>query len=116
MTEAERLEREMFADHLKALNRLVFAAEVLECPDLPDVPDWQKSPANAETAETEDPAELRALAVAWQDWASKLDDILSELSLDDHANELAGVVAKAKAARLALIAIGEYSPPVNGGA
>ncbi len=98
----------MFEERIRILNRLVFAAEALDVPAAPEWPPWDKSPANAETIETEDPAELRALAVAWQYWASKLDDVLSEIGFDEDA--IGGVVKKAKAARLALIALEEYHP------
>jgi hypothetical protein len=111
---AAQLRTSFFEENLRDLNRLVFAAEALETPKLPDVPDWDKSPANAETFESEDPEELRKLALEWQEWASKLDDILRGLSLDDLENEIAGLRAKAKAARAALIRLDAYDPPVPG--
>ena len=97
-------------EHLRDLNRLVFAAEAIECPEIPTWPAWKESPANAETIETEDPAELRALAVAWQDWASKLDDILQELNFEGLGEEISKLRTKAKRARLALIALEAYDP------
>ncbi len=104
----------LFEDGIRDLNRLVFAAEALEAPTLPDVPPWAKSPANAETIDTDDPEELRALAVAWQAWASNLDDILCGLDFADLEEEVAKLHAKAKAARAALIQIDIYDPPVPG--
>lgn len=101
-------------DCVRDLNRLVFAAEALEVPSLPEVPPWEKSPANAETVETEDPAELRALAVEWQAWASELDDILQELSFGELEADLSALRAKAKAARASLIALEAYDPPPPG--
>ncbi len=100
---------QFYADHLRTLNRLVFAAEALDTPPTPERPDWKGSPENAETIETLDPEELRALAVKWQAWASKLDDVLAELGVDEGV--YSDLRAKAKEARLALIALEVYEPP-----
>lgn len=114
MSEAKRLLGEMFDERIRALNWLVSAAAALETPHLPDVPPWAKSPANAETIDTDDPEKLRALAVEWQSWASKLDDILTGLDFEDLEKEITALRAKAEAAREALIAIDLYDPPVPG--
>jgi hypothetical protein len=104
------LEQQAYDDHLRVVNRLVAAVERLEVPEPPDYPDWEGSPENAETIETEDPAELRALAVKWQAWASKLDDVLGEIAVDDTGS----LQELARQARLSLIALGAYDPPVPG--
>lgn len=114
MSEAKRLLGEMFDERVRALNRLVVAAEALKAPALPDVPPWANSPKNAETIDTDDPEELRKLAVEWQAWAVKLDDILAGLDLEDLEKEIAALCSKAEAAREALIAIDLYDPPVPG--
>ncbi len=111
MSAAQALRDQFFSENLRALNRLVHAAEAIEAPTLPEVPPWSKSPANAETIDTEDPEELRALAVEWQVWASRLDDILTELGFEEDLEEaLSALRAKARAAREALLRLDAYEP------
>ncbi len=110
----------LFEDSIRDLNRLVFAAEALEAPDLPDVPDWEKSPESLDCIgdETRTPEQLLAIGREWQELAVKLHDLLEEATAPDAwgdvENVIAGVRAKAKAARAALIQIDIYDPPVPG--
>lgn len=115
MSTAAQLRTAFFEEHLRDLNRLVFAAEALEVPELPDVPSWEReSPQGVETLDSTDPEELRKLALEWQVLAGKLHDMLTELSLDDLENEISELRSKAKAAREALIKLDAYDPPVPG--
>ncbi len=100
---------QFYADHLRTLNRLVFAAEALDTPPTPDWPDWKGSPASFENGEERTLEEAEALGLAWQEWASKLDDVLAELGVDEGV--YSDIRAKAKEARLALIALEVYEPP-----
>jgi hypothetical protein len=111
---AQALRDRFFQENLRDLNRLVYAAEALEAPELPDVPPWGKSPADPNTLDSADPEELRALAVEWMDWASKLDDILGELSFEELGEALERLHAKATAAREALVRLDAYDPPAPG--
>ncbi len=111
----------LFDDGVRDLNRLVFAAEALETPELPDVPDWEKeSPANLECYgdETRTAEELQAIGLQWQEVACKLHDLLLAVTAPDAwgdmMNVVAGLHAKAKAARTALVQLDVYDPPVPG--
>ena len=115
MSTAAELRTRFFEENLRDLNRLVFAAEALEAPAMPDVPSWEReSPDSFELDRELTLEEARELGLKWQVLAGKLHDMLSELTLEDHANELAGLRDKAKAARLALIRLDSYDPPVPG--
>lgn len=107
---------QLFEDGLRALNRLVFAAEALEV-HLPG-----KIPGYAGLADFEDEESEEAftrekaveLGKRWQFLAVELACILGELELERFADDLAALHAKAKEARLALIQIDVYDPPVPG--
>lgn len=112
---------QLFEDSVRDLNALVFAAEALETPELPDVPVWEReSPASLECIgdETRTAAELQEIGLAWQSFAVKLHDLLGAAVAPDAwagvENLISDVQAKAKAARLALIQIDVYDPPVPG--
>jgi hypothetical protein len=112
-----QLRTAFFEEHLRDLNRLVFAAEALEVPDVPEVPNWEReSPDNLECLgeETRTPEELQAIGLQWQAFACKLHDILTEVGVTDFPEVVADLHAKAKAAREALIKLDAYDPPVPG--
>jgi hypothetical protein len=105
----------LFEDSIRDLNRLVFAAEALEEPDLPCTIPGHGDFANFEVEEDdEDFTREKAIELGkkWQFLAVELADILGDLALDDHANALSELRAKAKAARQALIQIDVYDPPL----
>lgn len=119
MSTAAQLRTAFFEENLRDLNRLVFAAEALEAPELPEVPHWEReSPANLECygEETRTAEELQAIGLQWQAFAVKLHDLLEQaVAADgDLENVVADLHAKAKAARAALIKLDAYDPPVPG--
>lgn len=121
MSTAAQLRTSFFEENLRDLNRLVFAAEALEAPELPEVPHWEReSPANLEClgAETRTAEDLQAIGLQWQAFAVKLHDLLEKAVGADEWGDLENVVpdlhAKAKAARLALIRLDAYDPPAPG--
>jgi len=97
-------------EHLRALNRLVFAAEALDGPapfERPAKLAWDSHPT------TEAPESLESallLIEEWREFANKLDDCLTEVETREADDEIGGVIAKAKEARLALIALEIYNP------
>ncbi len=102
---------QFYADHLRTLNRLVFAAEALDGPgpfERPASLAWDSHPTDDQPETLE-----AALAVLeeWRAYASRLDDCLSEVENHEANDEIGGVRAKAKEARLALIALEVYEPP-----
>jgi len=117
---AAALRSQFFEENMRALNRLVFAAEAVETPQLPDVPSWDKSPDSLDCVgeETRTPEELIAIGREWQELACKLHDLLQEATAPDAWGDLENVLgalrAKAKEARLALIRLDGYEPPTTG--
>lgn len=105
-------------EHLRALNRLVFATEDLDAPEMPDVPSWDNSPDSLDCVgdETRTPEEMIAIGREWQELAVKLHDLLEAATAPDAwgdlENVLADVRSKAKEARLAMIALDIYERPM----
>lgn len=119
MSDAAKLRTAFFEENLRDLNRLVFAAEALEPPELPDVPNWEReSPDSFELDRELTLEEARELGLKWQVLAVKLHDLLEEVTAPDAwgdvENAVADVRGKAKAARLALIRLDSYDPPAPG--
>lgn len=110
---------EQYSECMRDLNRLVFAAEDIDTPAMPDVPDWNKSPESLDCIgdETRTPEQLLAIGREWQELACKLHGLLEEATAPDAwgdlDNVLADLRAKAKQARLAMIALDEYDPCVK---